>query len=58
MTEPAPTQYPGGWHPKWAPPQDSPPEPIQPSLQMDLAAAAMTDDEWTAFVRRARGSRS
>jgi hypothetical protein len=54
-----PTGYPDSWRPRGAPPQE--PEPEQPKLEplaMELHAAAMTDDEWAAFVKRARPGRS
>jgi hypothetical protein len=59
MTEQPPTRYPDAWHPVWAPPLDEEPEPgpqTQP-LAMELHAAAMSDEEWQAFVKRARGAR-
>jgi hypothetical protein len=49
--------YPSSWRPSWAPPFDEQPEP-EPELEplaMELHAAAMSDDEWQAFVKRARG---
>jgi hypothetical protein len=51
--------YPSSWRPAGAPPFNEPePEPAVEPLAMEVAAAAMTDDEWQAFVQRARGGRS
>ena len=48
--------YPASWRPREAPPFDEPePEPKLEPLAMELHAAAMSDDEWAAFVKRARG---
>jgi|KBSSwiStaDraftv2_1062776.scaffolds.fasta_scaffold2549647_2 hypothetical protein len=58
MVEQAPTRYPDSWKPKGAPAFDEPePGPELQPLEMELAAAAMSDDEWTQFVARARGDR-
>jgi hypothetical protein len=52
------SSYPSSWRPAWAPPFDEPePEPKLELLEMELHCAAMTSDEWAAFVKRARGSR-
>jgi hypothetical protein len=59
MTEQPPTRYPEAWKPRGAP--DFEPEEPGPELQplaMELHAAAMSDQEWESFVKRARGSRS
>jgi hypothetical protein len=53
-------RYPEAWRPKGAPPFDEPepePEPKLKPLEMELTAAAMSDEEWAAFVRRTRGTR-
>ena len=60
MTEQSPTRYPDSWRPKDAPAFEPEPEPSAPELQpleMELAAAAMNDDEWESFTRRTRGDR-
>ena len=50
--------YPESWRPKGAPAFDEPaPTPETKPLEMELHAAAMSDDEWAAFVQRARGDR-
>jgi hypothetical protein len=55
MTE-QPTRYPDSWRPKGAPPFDEPdPLPALEPLAMELHAAAMSDEEWEAFVKRTRG---
>jgi hypothetical protein len=52
------TRYPDSWRPREAPPFDEPePEPKLKPLEMELHAAAMPDEEWQAFVKRARGVR-
>jgi hypothetical protein len=53
-------RYPEAWRPSGAPPFDEPaePEPQLKPLEMELHAAAMSDEEWAAFVKRARGGRS
>jgi hypothetical protein len=57
MTEQPPTRYPEAWRPKNAPAFEPEPEPesVLRPLEMELAAAAMSDEEWAAFVRRSRG---
>jgi hypothetical protein len=60
MTEQSPTRYPESWKPRGAPdfePEEPEPSALKP-LEMELAAAAMSDEEWAVFVRRARGSLS
>jgi hypothetical protein len=58
MTEqPLDSSYPEAWRPAWAPKQPEPDKPEAEPLAMELAAAAMTDDEWAKFVKRARESR-
>ena len=62
MTTPAPTddRYPDSWRPRGAPvfePETEPEPQLQP-LAMELHAAAMSDAEWAAFVKRARGDRA
>ena len=55
MTE-QPTRYPDSWRPAGAPPFDEPESDPQPEpLAMELHVAAMTEDEFQAFVKRARG---
>ena len=51
--------YPEQWRPRGAPPfeEPAPTEPALKPLEMELAAAAMDDAEWAAFVRRSRGDR-
>jgi len=41
------------------PPLEPEPEPesVLRPLEMELAAAAMSDEEWSAFVKRSRGNR-
>jgi hypothetical protein len=57
MTD-SPQAYPSSWKPKGAPAFDErEPEPQLEPLGMELAAAAMTDDEFDAFTRRVRGYR-
>ena len=58
-TEPEPTAYPDAWRPAGAPPfeEPAPTEPALKPLEMELAAAAMSDAEWATFVRRSRGDR-
>ena len=58
MTEQSPTRYPDAWKPRGATDFDPKPGPsaLKP-LEMELAAAAMSDEEWSAFVKRARGCR-
>ena len=59
MTTPEPVEYPEAWRPRGAPPfPKSEPEPEVEPLAMTLAAAAMSDSEWEAFVRTARGGRN
>jgi hypothetical protein len=51
-------RYPDAWKPSWAPAFDEPePEPQLKPLEMELHAAAMSDEQWEAFVKRARGGR-
>ena len=51
-----PTEYPAAWRPRGAPPfEPVEPEPALQPLAMELHAAAMSDEEWQAFVKRARG---
>ena len=38
--------YPASWRPKGAPPFEPAPEPEAKPLEMELHAAAMSDDEW------------
>jgi len=59
MTNPVDDRYPEAWRPKGAPPLEPQPEPepqLKP-LEMELAAASMSDEQWQAFVKRARGGR-
>ena len=51
--------YPEQWRPAGAPPfeEPTPTEPALKPLEMELAAAAMSDAEWATFVRRSRGDR-
>jgi hypothetical protein len=59
MTEQSPTRYPDAWKPRGAPDfEPEEPESQLKPLEMELAAAAMSDEEWAAFTRRARGGRS
>jgi hypothetical protein len=60
MTNSVDDRYPEAWRPREAPPFDEPaePEPQLKPLEMELVAAAMTDAQWSAFVKRARGGRS
>ena len=52
-------RYPEAWRPRGAPAFEEPePDPQLKPLEMELHAAAMTDDQWSAFVKRARGGRS
>jgi hypothetical protein len=59
MTEQSPSRYPDSWRPRGAPDFEPEPEPesmLRP-LEMELHAAAMSDEQWAAFVKRARGNR-
>ena len=59
MTEQPPTRYPDSWRPRGAPdfePEEPEPSALKP-LEMELAAAAMSDQEWQQFVKRSRGDR-
>jgi len=59
MPEQPPTRYPEAWKPRGAPDFEPEPEPeIEPSIAMHIAAAAMDDETWAAFVRRSRGDRA
>jgi len=49
-----PVRYPDSWRPRGAPEFEPEPEPDVRPLEMELRAAAMTEDEWQAFVKRAR----
>ena len=51
--------YPARWHPAWAPPLEEPaePEPQPEPLAMELHVAAMSDEEFESFIRRARPGR-
>lgn len=58
-TEPVDDRYPEAWRPAWAPEFDEPePEPKPEPLAMELHVAAMTDEEFESFIRRARPGRS
>jgi hypothetical protein len=49
-----PTEYPAAWRPRGAPPfEPVEPDPQPEPLAMELHAAAMSDEEWQAFVKRA-----
>jgi hypothetical protein len=58
MTDEQPVRYPDSWRPRNAPafPEEEP--KIEPSLQMDLHIAALSDEEFDRMVKRTRGSRS
>jgi len=60
MAQPTePVEYPSAWRPAGAPPFPEPePVPQLKPLEMELVAAAMSDEEWATFVKRARGGRS
>jgi hypothetical protein len=59
VTQPVDDSYPSQWRPAGCPPFDEPaPKPEVEPLAMELHAAAMTDEEWSAFVKRARPGRS
>jgi hypothetical protein len=50
------SSYPSEWRPAWVPkPEPAPDKPEAEPLAMELHVAAMTDDEFEAFVKRARG---
>lgn len=60
MTTPPDDRYPDSWRPTGAP-AFTEPEPDEFALKplaMELAAASMSDSEWQAFAKRARGSRA
>ena len=59
MPEQPPTRYPEAWKPRGAPDFEPEPEPesVLRPLEMELHCAAMSDAEWAAFTRRARGGR-
>jgi hypothetical protein len=54
---PDPVRYPDSWRPKDAPAFDPEPEPQVEPLATEIAVAAMSDEEFAAFTRRARGHR-
>jgi len=59
MAEQLPSRYPESWKPRGAPdfePEEPEPSALKP-LEMELAAAAMSDQEWEQFVKRSRGDR-
>jgi hypothetical protein len=59
MTEQLPIRYPDSWRPRGAPDfEPEEPEPQLAPLAMELHCASMSDEEWAAFVKRARGGRS
>jgi hypothetical protein len=59
MAQPIDDSYPARWRPRGAPPFEEPaePEPQVEPLAMELHAASLSEDEWQAFVKRARGGR-
>jgi len=58
-SEPAPTAYPSSWWKPGMPPLEPEPEPesVLRPLEMELHAAAMSEQEWEQFVKRSRGDR-
>ena len=51
-------RYPEAWRPSWAPefPEPEPePESNLRALELETAAAAMSEEQWQEFVKRTRG---
>ena len=51
-------EYPEAWRPAGAPPFPERPEPELKPLEIELAVAAMSDEEFEAFTRRTRQGRN
>lgn len=53
-TEPVDDRYPESWKPDYIKERDARVD----MTAMEMHAAAMSDEEWAAFTRRARGDRN